>query len=613
MLGYTQVNDSVSYFPINTNAAPLALPEHLDSVVVFSPKTLTSRQLVSETLLKANPAMNLSELLQKQSGIFIRSGGAGSLSTLSYKGLGSMHTPIVLNGANIQSSMNGSFDLSLLGAAHFSKLTIDTETEPIVGMVNAGAAIVLESPSATSNLSATIGGSTLGEKNTYINYAKRIKRLNYAISAVSAISPNLIGLGRYGFLDSLQTNTDFERWSVIQTIRYDINSKLVWKNTVYLQAANRGIPPALGQVGEAKQTDKNAMAVNTLQWKIGARWVLNLDNQLWQEDIGFEDVPRGIATNSSVFNTNTTLNGTGYFKKGYSLSLAIANNYANYTSEALKENATWNRWLPQMNVSKIFKYGKLAYHQTAIYFDNRWVTNASLNLHRALTKEYSVIASVRKVFRLPVLNELFWYQPGTARGRADLQPEQGYRADVTLKYEIEKFKLSINPHIATYTNWIQWSGFPEIRPENLAHVNVLGAVWDASYTATFSKMKLVAQANVHGVSATYRYVREDSRNGKQLIFTPSITQNSTLTIITEHFSLYINQQYVGYNFTASDNREYLSPYLLLEAGGFYTVKKWRIGAVAANLANTTYYTQPRTPIPGRVIKINLNYTIPLKS
>lgn len=614
LVGHSQVRGIVSHLLRSTTDTIASLQsQHLDSVVVSSPKTVTSRQLVSETLLKANPAMNLSELLQKQSGIFIRGGGAGSLSTLSYKGLGSMHTPLVLNGANMQSSMNGSLDLSLLGAAHFSQLSIDTEVQPTLGIVNAGSAIVLENSGATPQLSATVGGSTLGEKNTYLNYANRLNRINYAISVVALSSPNRVALDRYGFLDSQLTNTDFKRWSVMQTFDYRINSRLVWRNTVYVQTAGRGIPPALGQVGEARQTDRHVMTVNALRWKIGARWLLNLDNQLWQEEIGFEDVQRRIITHSSVFNTNTTLNGTGYFKKGYSLSLAVAYNRANYTSEALKENATWNRWLPQMSASKTIRNGKVAYHQTAIYYENKWVTNASLHLHRALAKEYSVVASAHKVFRLPVLNELYWYQPGEARGRADLQPEQGYRADVTLKYENEKFKISINPHIATYTNWVQWSGFPEIRPENIAHVNVVGAVWDASYTATLYNVKLVAQVNVHGVSATYKYAREDSRNGKQLIFTPSITQNSTITIITKNFSLYINQQYVGYNFTASDNREYLSPYILLETGGFYTLKKWRIGAVAANLANTTYYTQPRTPLPGQQLKINLNYTIPLKS
>jgi outer membrane receptor protein involved in Fe transport len=62
----------------------------------------------------------------------------------------------------------------------------------------------------------------------------------------------------------------------------------------------------------------------------------------------------------------------------------------------------------------------------------------------------------------------------------------------------------------------------------------------------------------------------------------------------------------------SDNSSSIEPYQLYELGGYYEWKVLRIGTVAGNILDTPYFTQPRTPLPGRILKINLNYTLQLK-
>ena len=68
----------------------------LDSVAVSYNKFASNKQLISQVLFQSNPNQTFAELLQKQSGMFIRSQGNATLSTPSYKGLGSMHIPIYL-------------------------------------------------------------------------------------------------------------------------------------------------------------------------------------------------------------------------------------------------------------------------------------------------------------------------------------------------------------------------------------------------------------------------------------------------------------------------------------------------------------------------------------
>ena len=69
----------------------------------FSRSNFPNEQLIAQVFLKTNPIQTYAELLQKQSGVFIRSKGYGALSTPSFKGLGTMHLPIMINGVNMQS------------------------------------------------------------------------------------------------------------------------------------------------------------------------------------------------------------------------------------------------------------------------------------------------------------------------------------------------------------------------------------------------------------------------------------------------------------------------------------------------------------------------------
>jgi outer membrane receptor protein involved in Fe transport len=142
---------------------------------------------------------------------------------------------------------------------------------------------------------------------------------------------------------------------------------------------------------------------------------------------------------------------------------------------------------------------------------------------------------------------------------------------------------------------------------------VYGAVLTANHEQKLKKLKLLTQVNVHWVSATYQFDNEkDTRNNKQLIFTPQLTGNLTLTLVHSDFGVYINSQSVSANYVASDNSSFIEPYQLYELGGYYEWKNIRIGTVASNLLDTPYFTQPRTPLPRRIFKININYIIPFK-
>ena len=588
-----------------------AMSQLIDSVTIAVIKQSVNKNLISQTLIKANPSQNFAELLQKQSGIFIRQRGAGVLSTPSYKGLGTQQTPILINGANMQSSMNGTMDLSLIDAVHFGGLELGSADATGTGAQNMGDAISLSSLSRQKGLHLGVSTSTQAEYSANVKYVLDKKRFYYSISGIATQSANIVDLIHYD-IDSIQTNTDFRRASILQTVGYKW-ARSQWINTLYLQGSERGIPPPFFQSNNSRQRDVNAMMVNKYRHRSRKNWIWEAANQVWAEQIVFEDANSRDTTDSRVLNLNTTASVSKYFRGGWHVRAGAALDLANYASEALEDDATWNRPRVFFSASKRFKGVRIEAKQNTITYEGKYATSGELGASGGFAKIYQWSASLNRVFRLPVLNELYWYMPGDAIGNAELKPEEGYKIDATLSRYGKNLQLTINPHAGTFQNWIQWVGATQISPQNLQNVMLYGVVATANHEKTFKTLRLLTQANIHYVKAVYDFENaNDTRNGKQLIYTPEITGNLTITLVHKDFGIYANAQAVSTNFVTSDNSGSIEPYQLYEVGGYYEHKHFRVGAVSRNILDTPYFTQPRTPLPGRILKININYTLPIK-
>lgn len=580
----------------------------LDSVAVSYNKFASNKQLISQVLFQSNPNQTFAELLQKQSGMFIRSQGNATLSTPSYKGLGSMHIPIYLQGINMQSSMNGTMDLSLIDAVHFNSIQFTSQDMNKLGIQSMGEGISLQSdfPQTGININASL--SSLHEYGVSGAYAFQYKNLKYCLSVSTIKSENKINLKHYQ-LDSFLQNTEFHRASVMQNINYAWTNNSI-TSQFYFLTANRGIPPSIGENQLSRQEDNNGFLLTEYQKTFSNRSILKISNQLSKEKIGFQATPTSKNSISNVINLNTNLSFNKRFNKNWSYHFLWSNLQANYTSDALRQSVNWNRNKASFTIKKQFKKGYLNYTHGAIHTEQQWATRISLDINYRVHSKYMVKANLQKVYRLPVLNELFWYQPGEAMGNIDLKPEEGYKVDFILARSHNQFQWTLNPHGGIFKNWVQWGGFPEIKPYNLNQVQIVGLVGSASYTYPFQKYKLLAQTNAHYVRSVYVYNNKtDPRHHQQLIFTPQFSSNLTLSFVFRRSGVYMNLQQVGKNYVTSDNSIFIDPYVLIDVGGYYSNKTLRISATLTNVRNTPYYTQPRTPLPGRTLKITLTYKI----
>ena len=585
----------------------------LDSIAVFSRSNSPNEQLIAQVFLKTNPIQTYAELLQKQSGVFIRSKGYGALSTPSFKGLGTMHLPIMINGVNMQSSMNGTMDLSLIDAVHFKNTIFGTPNGRMLGSPSLGDGVAIGSDLTHQGCDLNLSYSSIDELGVSSKYSFRIKRFNYALSASLVNSQNQVSLKPYN-IDSVLTNSDFQRVSLVQNMTFDMNSRSTFRSMLYYLNADRGIPPSFGESHQNRQQDENLVHVLSFNSRLSNKSRLTVSNQLSHEKIIFFSSVNDIQTSSYVNNINTNVGLTRQLSKKSHLLMNIQNQQAYYHSDALVNRVTWNRLTGSYELTRTFDNGSIKLVQGLVNWNTNWAMNARLSGKFKWNDFNTIKGSVQKVYRLPVLNELHWYQPGEAIGNSLLKPEEGYKLDFGIAYSAKQLEVQLNPHAGFYQNWIQWGGFPEISPENINRVNSSGAVLNASYSYPINGHKFIVRSNVHYVRSVYQFDNiNDLRHNKQLIFTPRFTSNLTLSTVNENYGLFSNVQYVGKNFVTSDNSSFIDPYYLVDVGGYYSYSKIRLGCSIINIMNTPYYTQPRTPLPGRIIKLTLNYKIKTQS
>ncbi|MGB1038321.1 MAG: TonB-dependent receptor, partial [Bacteroidia bacterium] len=379
-------------------------------ILVSGTKISRDKQLISNELLKVNPNQNFASLLQKQSGIFIRSNGRSGLNTSSYKGMGTAQTPIVLNGANMQSTMNGTIDLSLLDPIHFSSTTISSAESSTTGMNNMGETISLNSKSPKRALSLNASLSSLMEKALSAKFSKTNYKWSYGISAIGVQSDNVVNLSHYD-IDSNQQNTDFQKFSLMQTVGYKSSSFGSWTNTIYIQSSERGIPRKLYDLNVSRQEDRNFMMLNQYKKQFRNKLVLEVSNQIWQEQIIFDNIVRGQITNNLVNSVNSNVSLFKLLKDGSKAKLGLTNEQSYFSSEAIRNRVELNRGRGYVSFNKPINRYRFKVDLGARPYLSNVKLDGKISGVAVLKKGYRTEFNVQKVYRLPVLNELYWYEP----------------------------------------------------------------------------------------------------------------------------------------------------------------------------------------------------------
>lgn len=584
--------------------------------------------LSTETLnanSSSNSQFSLGELMSRSSAAFIKQYGYGNLASPSLRGTASAHTALVWNGINLQSSMNGQTDLSLIPAALFDEFIVQEGAGSASwGSGAIGGAVFLNSSANHENsisFSQTSGSWGFSQQTLDANYQIKGIKLRSRVFSSSAIN-------NYKYVDTAQpdepvrhqTNSALEFMGFLQDIQFNTGAHSIFKATVWGQKSLRHIPPILTVPHSvANQSDRSLRA--TANWILyGNRSTLSIKAAVLREDIEYND---------SLFAIHSMNSATSYiaeavwtyrltekhqFELGhlYTYNVAKAHGYGN----GLKEQ---NR--PAFFTSLKSKWGKnetlnsLLTVRQEIFDGELLPVTPSISLSQQLLKNTKLRAQIARTFRVPTLNDLYWLQGGNP----NLKPENGVAFELGLNSTLYsgntfQFQAEISAFSTQVENWILWVPTGSFwSPHNVHTVqsNGVDIHLDANLKVS-RKQSFNYTSNVQFVNSTIKenptYIESI---GKQLIYVPHFTATNNFIARFNSLSFNLQHSYTGLTYVNTNNSEGLPAFNLFhlsvskdldfeqnQASVFFQIN---------NIGNTNYQVVLRRPMPLRTWMAGVNF------
>ena len=580
------------------------------------------KTIIDSATMDENIGSSLSELLAVHSPVFIKTYGQGGLATASFRGTGATHTQVNWNGIGINSPMIGQQDFSMLNVFFMDA----------VDLLHGGSSLV--------NSSGGLGGSInisnnkvkekfhlqyVQEISSFATYGSYLKaslnfgkwysdtRIAYKTAANDfQFKNNAIVTDNY----PIQTRQDanYTQYTLLQEV-YTSFKNNEFSARIWLQENNRAIPqPIVVQLTPGNEHQDNQFVRTMFEWKnIGNNYKI-VSKFAWSYD--YLNYTNQIATINSINKVNSLTGNINYKythsdKLNFNIGLNCEKNTVNSNNYLDKKErnlvalfAGINSQLSQRLVSFIMLREE--------YTDNVLLPFLpSLGLEYALlqNKSLSIKTQLSRNYHQPTLNDLYWY-PG---GNPKLLPENGYSAEIGLKYESKKeTKLTLKSELTYFysniNNWILWQPDPLYRywsPANIKKVLSQGAEASISLFYNLNSMSLRWNANYNYTSAKNNSTLNvnDATEGKQLIYVPEHSFNTSIRSEYKNYYLSFYVHYTGNRFTNTSNTRYMPYYtltdIILGKSMNWNDKKVALQFSINNVFGIDYQAIAWQPMPGR--------------
>lgn len=563
---------------------------------------------------------NVADLLNFQTPVFIKNYGPGSLSTTSFRGGNAAQTAILWNGLNIQNSMLGQIDLSTIPTSLFNQIEIEYGgSSANWGSGAMGGSIHLNNEhqlnkglySKLNLMASNIGSNSL---STDIGYSD--KKLSFKLKAYSTDSENKF---KYYSADSnkvlIQKNAAYKTVSVLPEFKFYLTPYQQLSVAVWLNKGTRQLPTTLDQEKFAYQYDKSDRL--NVNWNIEKKIIAsNVKLAYLADQLDYTDSASKIFSNSKTKNMIVENDNFINWKEGQVLNIA-----ANLTANKAITN--------NYNGVKELSRGSITVGNKGYYINGKLEVRTSLRAEQVSTGEQPVTYNFAlnyklndllemklnsgKVYRLPTLNDLYWY-PG---GNINLKPEEGFTTDGTLNfnssYKKYTFQISGSVFNKRISNWILWlpgaNGNPS--PSNVKEVWSRGT--ETSWIISYRNKNWLAQIKCFSSyilsTVTKSDLENDNTTNKQLVYTPRYVINGIATIGFKKLILSYQHNYTGYRFTTSDNSRWVAPYhySTLRMNYLFELRHLEVGTFVNinNALNTSFEIIENKPMPLRYLEIGL--------
>jgi vitamin B12 transporter len=573
---------------------------------------------IDSALLTQQANASVAQLLQQQSGAFVRMYGASSLSVASIRGSSASQVNLLWNGLPINQYSNAQTDLSLLPAFLFDEVQVHMGGNASAWQSgDVGGSIILLNKAKFEKASrvkliGTIGSFGLWQGNlgVLISNEKYVARSKVHYSSNENNYPFLNPLSATKEYTRLQ-NSRTKQVAIQQEFSYKINNRHSVDAVLWFQKVDRLLPPTMFQaVSKEQQIDEHIR--------------IKVEHQCRQNK--FQWYNRVAAANEFLNYINPVINVSSKYFTNYAnaeseLHYSIKNNLSlfgsvganiaqmntdNYAPDRVTQNRIFARVSTQFSKQNFGTTGGIKI-ETA---DGKLLPLVyNLTAYYLASKTVKVSANMQRNYRLPSFNDLYWRNGGNI----NLKPEQGYSTELAVQYCKNSFDVHAGAYYRNTTNWIAWqpNAVGQWLAKNIDDVRSRGIEIKGAYS-----MKLSQHFSTKYI-VRYDYCRASFENNAmpsskslQLIYVPMHKSSSDLELIYKKIQLNYNLLYLGKRFTSADNIDFLPSVWVqnISAGTFFAnfERKLSVNASINNVFAQQYQVVSGRPMPLRNYVLSLS-------
>ncbi|PQJ13090.1 hypothetical protein CJD36_004925 [Flavipsychrobacter stenotrophus] len=586
----------------------------------FSPgQKLTAIDTVT---LQQYRMQSIGSLLTQQVPVFVKSYGFNGLATLSFRGASAAQSQVLWNGVPIQNAALGIADVSTLPVMFMNTVDIIYGgSSALTGSGNVGGALLLgdesfsyaKKPYCVLSLSGSTG--SFGQLATGGDIVASWKKWNVSAKILLQSASNNFGYKDENGKKVTADNSHLQGSAVTVRVSHLVKKVGNINFMAWWQQYNREIPPALFEQHSYKKQIDGSL-------KLLANWATTFTNRnrlyartsFIRDNIDYSDQALLLNSNAVTYQ---------YFHEvGCEWLLGKHGRLLLFTPLQIS-------WLTGAQTTGAKQQNKIALAgaydlklldnklNAAVNVRLESVDSTGFSLGKAqrfllpgasasykLTQWLSLRANVQRTYRLPTLNELYYY-PG---GNAALKPEYGWNEDAgyTAAFTYKNFKVyhDLSVFNRNIHDWIIWLGGAIWTPHNIAEVHSRGVETENRVEYTTGKWKLHLKVNTAYVLSTTvsSYIYNDGSVGKQIPYAPRY--NGQLNVGFTYKQLYFNYNhtYTGYRFTVADESVYLPPFRTGNVQLMYntSIRRHQIQLTAQcnNIWSERYNVVFSRPMPG---------------
>ncbi len=627
----------------------------LDSLTVTGSKATTFAGFASTTLdgqvIEAKATTSLGALLSENSSLFIRSAGAGSEQTASFRGTAPTHTRIIWNGIDVNSPMMGSADLSLVPVSFIDRLEVLPGLSSLQEAPGALGGVI--SASSRPDWDNRFGVALTQEAGSWQTY-------NTAVN-VSAGSRRFQSSTKF-YRNSSENDFPFTNRTVIDPqrpgwhpVQRNTQGQYLYQGLMQDFFVHLGGSRYAGLSVWGLSSDRNLPQLSTYEGGDNMNLTNQQDRSLrasayyrsYGETVDFEAMA-GFDLQQFGF-TRQNRTAAGYARiidsdgrtKSIVGRIGVTFRYSDKHTLALSTDATATNADTRESVRNQGYDKTRADLSQLVSLKSRWsgrfstvamlrggfsgssgTLSPAVGAEYALTGSLSLFGNVGINSHVPTLNDLY-YIPG---GNPDLknETERTAEAGVSLTGSPDRsFRAYASLYYSDVSEWIVWlpSTSQFWSPDNVKRVKVYGLEakaekrfvrgrWDVYGMATF--------AITHSINNGDPVSWGDQSVGKQLVYIPVYSGNLFLSAGYSRFRMTYQFTCYSERYTTTSNeklyrRDRLLPYFMNDAGLHYRLPLFKttfdVGLAVNNLFDVEYQTVLQRPMPPRSFTLSLRWAL----